>query len=100
MREFLLYLQERRLDSTIDARFNNIDAPLANAVAMEGYDTIHPVTNAVGHPPPAHVFPGTFTELIALNDNDARTVLLHYDLPADPRATRNLRLCKFLGVQR
>ena len=84
--------------NNIDARFNNIDARLANAAVTEGGDMIHALTNAAGHPPPP-VFPGTYAELLRLNDNAAGTLLLHYGLPADPQATRNVRLRKFLGLR-
>ena len=85
--------------NTLNARFDDIDARLRNAPAMEKDDQIIPLKNDQGELPPAAIFPNTFGDLLLLGDDDAHTLLLHYQIPVDPEETRNIRLRRFLGVR-
>jgi hypothetical protein len=88
--------------AAVNANLANVNARQNNAVASEDGDPIHPVVNSAGNPPPGATFPNTFGALLALpnaNLGAADTLLQFYGLPRNPRATRNLRLRKFLGVK-
>ena len=90
------------MNANMTAGFANINAKQSNAVASDGGDPIHPLTNNAGNQPLAAIFPNTFAELLALTNatnGPAHQLLLFYGLPANPSATRSLRLRKFLGAK-
>eukprot|EP00339_Tiarina_fusa_P019879 CAMPEP_0117020952 /NCGR_PEP_ID=MMETSP0472-20121206/15864_1 /TAXON_ID=693140 ORGANISM="Tiarina fusus, Strain LIS" /NCGR_SAMPLE_ID=MMETSP0472 /ASSEMBLY_ACC=CAM_ASM_000603 /LENGTH=179 /DNA_ID=CAMNT_0004726299 /DNA_START=192 /DNA_END=731 /DNA_ORIENTATION=+ len=92
------------MNDNINNQFANVHNQLANvqgkqtnAVAVEHADPIDPVTVA-GNPPPAG-FPLTYGQLLALTPAQSLVFLNYYGLAANPQATRNLRLRKFLGAR-
>jgi Protein of unknown function (DUF3294) len=83
--------------TTVTWHVININRRLANGTATEGTDPIQPLIDAAGAVPPN--FPNTLGGLLALNANTAAGILVFYQLPANPRATRKTRLRKFLGAR-
>jgi Protein of unknown function (DUF3294) len=82
----------------MDSRFGNLEARLVNASATETEDLIRPLTDGAGAQPPG-VFPNTYGALVTLSNNDTLTLLQFYQIPVNPRATRLLRLRKYLNVR-
>lgn len=90
------------MNANMTAGFANFSARLSNGVASDGDDPIQPLTNNAGNQPLAAIFPNTRGELLSLTNADngpAHQLLLFYGLPANPSATRNMRLRKFLGAK-
>ena len=86
-----------RLDNVV-ARLDNVDARFINATATDDTDAIVPLTNRQGVAP--NNLPQTFGDLRALQNGDiTRNLLEHYGLPANPIATRNMRLSRYLGCR-
>mmetsp|Transcript_20629 Transcript_20629/g.43208 ORF Transcript_20629/g.43208 Transcript_20629/m.43208 type:complete len:166 (-) Transcript_20629:2409-2906(-) len=81
----------------IDNHLTNVQAKQTNAVAKELDDPILAVTVHGVPLPPA--FPTTYGQVLALNPAQSLVFLNYYNLPANPQATRNIRLRKFLGIK-
>jgi hypothetical protein len=77
----------------VDSKLANIEARQTNVVATEHDDPIRVITGPGGQNPPEGLFPNTYGQLHAMGPNQ-----VFYGLPANPSATRNQRLCKFLGA--
>ena len=84
--------------NALAAQLHTLNARSMNAMATEYSDAIVPLPNGQGVAP--NNLPQTFGDLRALkNSINTQNLLEHYGLPANPVATRNTRLCKFLGCR-
>ena len=83
--------------ANMNNQLTNVLAKQTNVVAVEHADPIIAVT--VGGVPLPPAFPNTYGQLLALNPAQSLVFLNYYNLPANPQATRNIRLRKFLGAK-
>ncbi len=84
--------------NAVNSELANIQARQTNVVAKEYGDPIRVITGPGGQNPPEGLFPNTYGQLHAMGPLACRDLLLFYGMPANPSATRNQRLRKFLGA--
>ena len=86
--------------TSIEGRMTNIEARQANVVASDSEDLLQPLINAAGVPFPN--FPGTYGDLLNMNDNEMSAFLAHYGLVPvddDDKTLKRHQIKKFIGMR-
>ena len=81
----------------IAGQLRNITARQENATVINEIDVLQPIRNAAGNVAPN--FPATYGDLNALTNVQQRDLLIFYGRPANPAATREVRLKQLLGIR-
>jgi hypothetical protein len=88
--------QMNGFQNQMNARFDSLEARFINSTVREVEDGVLPLINAAGVPPPN--FPNTLLEFQNLTAQQVTALLVYYQLPNAPAATRRIRLRRFLGL--